>query len=94
LVIVNNVDGNLSEWATVHSRIPQQSVLGSILIVILINDLPAKIFSEVTKILNVIKIYSEDTKILKFKEDIYSKELSPDASKLKTFGFMLKRMAT
>ena len=50
------VNGKLSAWAIVLSGIPQGSVLGPILFVIFINDLPDMIRSTV-------KIFADDTKI-------------------------------
>ena len=50
------INGKLSAWAIVLSGIPQGSVLGPILFVIFINDLPDMIRSTV-------KIFADDTKI-------------------------------
>ena len=52
-VVVNN---NTSTWAEVCSGVPQGSVLGPILFVLHINDLPDKVSS-------FIKLFAEDTKI-------------------------------
>jgi len=48
-----------SNWLPVTSGVPQGSVLGPILFVIFINDLPDVICKE-----NICKIYADDTKIL------------------------------
>ena len=50
------VNGKLSTWADILSGIPQGSVLGPILFVILINDLPDVVRSTV-------KIFADDTKL-------------------------------
>ena len=52
------VNGKLSYWSIVLSGIPQGSVLGPILFVIFINDLP-------DQIRNTVKIFVEDTKIFR-----------------------------
>ena len=52
------VNGKLSSWSLVLSGIPQGSVLGPILFVIFINDLPDQIRSTV-------KIFANDTKIFR-----------------------------
>jgi len=55
------VNGKLSSWTDILSRIPQGSVLGPILFVIFINDLPdvvsstAKIFADDTKLFQAIR---------------------------------------
>ncbi len=51
-----NIHGKFSSWADVHSGIPQGSVLGPILFVIFINDLPDAVGSYV-------KIFADDTKV-------------------------------
>ena len=53
-----NVNGTNSEWANITSGIPQGSVLGTILSVLYINDLPENIVSNVY-------MFADDTKIFK-----------------------------
>ena len=56
------VNGKLSSWSLVLSGIPQGSVLGPILFVIFINDLPDQIRSTV-------KIFADGTKIFRALHD-------------------------
>ena len=53
-----NVNGTNSEWANITCGIPQGSVLGPILFVLYINDLPENIVSNVY-------MFADDTKIFK-----------------------------
>ena len=52
------VNGSMSKWAEVSSGIPQGSVLGPILFVIYINDLPNEIRSD-------IYMFADDTKVFR-----------------------------
>ena len=52
------VNGKSSEWTDVTSEIPQGSVLGPILFVIYINDMPDDLSSEIF-------LFADDTKIFK-----------------------------
>ena len=52
------VNGSVSKWADVSSGIPQGSVLGPILFVIYINDLPNEIKSD-------IYMFADDTKLFR-----------------------------
>ncbi len=49
-------DGEKSEWSDVESGIPQGSVLGPVLFVLFINDLPSVVQS-------IMKIFADDTKV-------------------------------
>ena len=51
-----SIEGELSEWVYAKSGIPQGSVLGPIIFVIFINDLPFAIK-------NCCKLFAEDTKL-------------------------------
>ena len=53
-----NVNGTNSEWANITSGIPQGNVLGPILFVLYINDLPENIVSNVY-------MSADDTKVFK-----------------------------
>ena len=69
------VDGELSEWITVESGVPQGSVLGPILFVIYINDLPCVVDSDCIMFADDTKIYSSvnsNDQIEKLQKDIYS----------------------
>ena len=65
------VNGAVSNWSNVKSGIPQGSVLGPILFVLFINDLPDAISSEV-------KIFADDTKIYRPIVTIQDKQLLQD----------------
>ena len=70
------VDGEISNWKSVLSGVPQGSVLGPILFLIYINDLEDDISSKVLK-------FSDDTKIFrKITNDTDKQSLQDDLDKL------------
>ena len=70
------VDGEISNWKSVVSRVPQGSVLGPILFLIYINDLEDDISSKVLK-------FADDTKVFrKVTNDTDKKNLQDDLGKL------------
>ena len=70
------VDGDISNWKSVLSGVPQGSVLGPILSLIYINDLEDEISSKVLK-------FADDTKVFrKVTNDTDKKSLQDDLHKL------------
>ena len=70
------VDGEVSNWKSVLSGVPQGSVLGPILFLIYINDLDDDITSKVLK-------FADDTKVFrKIKSDADRQHLQVDLNKL------------
>ena len=70
------VDGEISNWKSVLSGVPQGSVLGPVLFLIYINDLEDDISSKVLK-------FADDTKVLrKVTNDTDKQSLQDDLDKL------------
>ena len=70
------VDGEVSNWKSVLSGVPQGSVLGPILFLIYINDLDTDITSMVLK-------FADNTKVFrKFKSDADRQQLQDDLNKM------------
>jgi len=73
-------DGEKSEWSDVMSGIPQGSVLGPVLFVIFINDLPSVVKS-------AMKVFADDTKVYNcVKEDKGVEELQADIESMARWG--------
>ena len=70
------VDGEVSNWKSVLSGVPQGSVLGPILFLIYINDLDTDITSMVLK-------FADNTKVFrKLKSDADRQQLQDDLNKM------------
>ena len=70
------INGKTSDWTNVLSGIPQGSILGPILFIIFINDLPGAVG-------NVCKLFADDCKLYKnIKSEADLKELQEDIYRL------------
>ena len=77
IVVVN---GAKSDWADVTSGIPQGSVLGPILFIIFINDLP-------NVVSNCVQIFSDDTKLYaKIDVETATESIQTDLEKMTRMG--------
>ena len=70
------------DWRKINSGVPQGSVLGSLLFLIFINDLPDGITS-------IYKIFADDTSLFAkvYEIDISAKELNSDLEKIRKWAF-------
>ena len=73
-------DGEVSNWKSVLSGVPQGSVFGPILFLIYINDLDDDITS---KVMN----FADDTKVFKNKGDADRQQLQYDLNKLNEWSW-------
>ena len=79
------LNGQTSDGRKINSRVPQGSVLGPLLFLILINDLPHGITS-------LCKIFAGDTSLFSkvYDIDISEKELKSDLEKISKWAFQWK----
>ena len=76
------LNGQTSDWRKINSGVPQESVLGPLLFLIFINDLPDGIAS-------LCKIFTDDTSLFSkvYDIDISAKELNSDLEKIGKWAF-------
>ena len=79
------LNGQTSDWRKINSGVPQESVLGPLLFLIFINDLPDGIAS-------LCKIFANDTSLFSkvYDIDISAKELNSDLEKTSKWVFQWK----
>ena len=79
------LNGQTSDWRKINSGVPQESVLGPLLFLIFINDLPDGIAS-------LCKIFANDTSLFSkvYDIDISAKELNSDLEKIGKWAFQWK----
>ena len=79
------LNGQTSDWRKINSGVPQESVLGPLLFLIFINDLPDGIAS-------LCKIFADDTSLFSkvYDIDISAKELNSDLEKIGKWAFQWK----
>ena len=75
------IDGNYSEWEYIEAGVPQGSILGPLLFLIYINDLPEGIQSE-------IKLFADDTFLFNTTKDIQRgiATLNQDLNRIETWA--------
>ncbi len=73
-------DGEKSEWSDIESGIPQGSLLGPVLFVLFINDMPPVVQ-------RIMMIFVDDTKVYNFvKDDKVVEELQSDIDNMAEWG--------
>ena len=79
------LNGQTSDWRKINSGVPQESVLGPLLFLIFINDLPDGIAS-------LCKSFADDTSLFSkvYDIDISAKELNSDLEKIGKWAFQWK----
>ena len=79
------LNGQTSDWRKINSGVPQESVLGPLLFLIFINDLPDGIAS-------LCKSFADDTSLFSkvYDIDISAKELNSDFEKIGKWAFQWK----
>ena len=79
------LNGQTSDWRKINSGVPQGSVLGPLLFLIFINDLPDGITS-------LCNIFADDTSLFSkvYDIDISAKELNSDLEKISKWAFQWK----
>ena len=79
------LNGQTSDWRKINSGVPQESVLGPLLFLIFINDLPDGIAS-------LCKSFADDTSLFSkvYDIDISAKELNSDLENISKWAFQWK----
>ena len=79
------LNGQTSSWTEVNAGVPQGSILGSLLFLIYINDLPHGLSSNV-------KLFADDTSLFSVVHDIhsYAGDLNKDLKTINEWAFQWK----
>ena len=79
------LNGQVSAWASVNAGFPQGSVLGPLLFLIYINDLPNNVSSNV-------KLFADDTSLFSVTHDVNvsAREMNDDLRKISYWAFQWK----